>query len=452
MLRSRARYDLRSKDTLGKRPGYGKPVILLVVLVVTRIGAEIAQRLGQAALVGELIAGVVLGVVAAQFSGMLPVLADLGDNEVFLAITDLGIFFLMLLAGIELQPRELTESSKGSLAVAVAGTLVPMAMAMGMGLGWYFLPESDLKGAQTLFLGVALAVTAIPVAVKVLMDLGQLESKAGRMIVSAAVIDDVLSLLFLAMLTSVIRTGSAPDLAAIGWLSGQIAAFFAITVAIGHYGFPRASRWLKRARVEELEFSALLIAALGYAMLAEALGLHFIMGAFVAGLFFGRGTPDPDTFEDVKKKVSGITTGFLAPVFFASIGLHLSFAAFVEIPVFLALIVIVAIAGKVIGAGATAAAVGMNARGALTVGVDMSGRGAVELVVADVALRAGLYSAPDPTPPAVASLLSTVVTMAIATTLLMPLGLKWIASRGGSQSRWRRRQTGIIRSGAVLDA
>ncbi len=401
--------------------------ILLVILVVTRIGAEIAQRSGQAALVGELIAGVVLGVVAGQFSGALPVLAELNDNEVFQAITDLGIFFLMLLAGIELQPRELAESSKGSLAVAIAGTAIPMAM--GMGMGWYFLPESDLKGARTLFLGVALAVTAIPVAVKVLMDLGQLETSAGRMIVSAAVIDDVLSLLLLAVLTSVIRTGSLPDIATLGWLSGQIAAFFVITLAIGHYGFPWAGKWLKRAHVEELEFTALLIAALGFAMLAEALGLHFIMGAFVAGLFFSRRTPDPETFDGVKTKVSGITSGFLAPVFFASIGLHLSFAAFVEIPVFLLLIVVVAIAGKVLGAGITARLVGMSTRNALAVGVGMSGRGAVELVVADVALRAGLFTMAQPSP-VVDSLFSSVVVMAIVTTLLMPIGLRWVLSRG----------------------
>jgi len=400
--------------------------VLLVILVVTRLGAEIAERLGQAALVGELIAGVVLGLVAGQFSGALPVLSDLGHDRVFQALTDLGIFFLMLLAGTELQPRELTESSKGAVAVALGGTIMPMAM--GMGLGWYFLPQSELKFAQILFLGVALAVTAIPVAVKVLMDLGQLETKVGRMIVSAAVIDDVLSLLLLAVLTSVLRTGSIPDLASIGWLIAQIAAFFAITIAIGGYGFPKASQWLKRTRVEEFEFSALLVVALAFAMLAEALGLHFIMGAFVAGLFFSRGTPDPDTFEDVKKKVSGITTGFLAPVFFASIGLHLSFEAFIDIPVFLALIVVVAILGKVIGAGVTAKWFGMDVRDAATVGIGMSGRGAVELVVADVALRAGLFSMPDPPPPVVASLFSAVVVMAIATTLLMPLGLKWILS------------------------
>jgi Kef-type K+ transport system membrane component KefB len=406
--------------------------ILLVILVVTRLGAEIAERLGQAALVGELIAGVMLGVVAGQFSGAFPVLSDLGDDRVFQALTDLGIFFLMLLAGTELQPHELTESSKGALAVAVGGTIVPMAM--GMGLGWYFLPQSDLKVAQVLFLGVALAVTAIPVAVKVLMDLGRLETKVGRMVVSAAIIDDVLSLLLLAVLTSVLRTGSIPDMARIGWLITQIVTFFAITIAVGRLGFPKASQWFKRARVEEFEFSALLIAALAYAMLAEALGLHFIMGAFVAGLFFSRGTPDPETFEDVKKKISGITTGFLAPVFFASIGLHLSFKAFVDIPVFLALIVVVAIAGKVIGAGVTALSFGMGARDATAVGIGMSGRGAVELVVADVALRAGLFSMPEPPPPVVASLFSAVVVMAIATTLLMPLGLKWIVSLDTSRS------------------
>lgn len=407
--------------------------ILLVVLVVTRLGAEAAERLGQAALVGELIAGVVLGVVAGQFSDTLPVLSDLSDNDVFQAITDLGIFFLMLLAGIELQPRELAESSKGALAVALGGTIVPLAM--GMGLGWYYLPESEFKVAQALFLGVALAVTAIPIAVKVLMDLGQLESKAGRMIVSAAVIDDVLSLLLLAILTSVIRTGSVPDLASMFWLATQIAAFFAITIAIGRYGFPKASQWLKRAHAEEFEFSGLLIAALAFAMLAEALELHFIMGAFVAGLFFSRGTPDPEAFEDVKIKVSGVTTGFLAPVFFASIGLHLSFAALVEIPLFLALLIVIAIVGKIIGAGLTALWLGMDARDSMTVGIGMSGRGAVELVVADVALRAGLFSVPESPPPVVASLFSAVVIMAIATTLLMPIGLKWIASDSGSTSQ-----------------
>lgn len=407
--------------------------VLLVVLLVTRLGAEIAERLGQAALVGELIAGVALGVVAVQFAEALPVLSDLGDDEVFQAITDLGIFFLMLLAGTELQPRELTESSKGALAVALGGTVVPFAM--GMSLGWLYLPESELKVAQALFLGVALAVTAIPIALKVLMDLDQLESKAGRMIVSAAVIDDVLSLLLLAVLTSVIRTGSMPDPGMVVRLIAQIGAFFAITIVVGRYGFPQASRWLKSARVEEFEFSALLIAALAFAMLAEALGLHFIMGAFVAGLFFSRGTPDPETFEDVKTKVSGVTTGFLAPVFFASIGLHLNFTAFLEIPVFLALIIVVAIVGKVIGAGATALCFGMDARDAATVGVGMSGRGAVELIVADVALRAGLFSTPEPPPPVVDSLFSAVVIMAITTTLLMPLGLKWIVSLRALGSR-----------------
>ena len=396
--------------------------ILLVLLVVTRLGAEVAERFGQAALIGELIAGILVGLVAVQFSDALPVLADLEEDVVFQGITDLGIFFLMLLAGIELQPRELAETSTGSLAVALGGTIVPFGL--GIGLGWYFLPESDLKLAQTLFLGVAMAVTAIPVAVRVLMDLGQMETKPGRMIVSAAVIDDVLSLLLLAVLTSIIETGSIPDLQTFGLMVVKIAAFFVIAIALGRYGFPRAARLLKRARVPEFEFSALLIAALAYALLAETLGLHFIMGAFVAGLFFGRETPDPDTFDAVKIKVSGITTGFLAPLFFASIGLHLSFDAFVEIPGFLALIILVALLGKLFGAGIIALFFGLNARDSAIVGTGMAGRGAVELVIADIALQAGLFSVPDPPPPVVASLFSAIVVMAIVTTLLMPVGLK----------------------------
>lgn len=397
--------------------------VLLVLLVVTRIGAEIAERAGQAALVGELVAGIILGVVAHHYSDVLPVISEISDDAVFTAVTDLGIFFLMLFAGVELKPRDLTEGSRGAIVVAFGGAVVPLAM--GMGLGWIFLPDSELKPAQTLFLGVAMAVTAIPVAIKVLLDLGQMNTRVGRMIVSAAVIDDVLSLLLLAALTGVIRSGSLPDPASIGLLVLKVASFFIVAIAIGVFVFPRAAKMLKRARVDEFEFSALLIAALAYALLAEALELHFIMGAFIAGLFFSHQTPNAEIFENVKGKLSGITFGFLAPVFFASIGLHISFAPFVEIPGFLALLVAAAFLGKLIGAGLTALPFGFSQRDAYAIGVGMSGRGAVELIIADIALKAGLFSTPgSPTDPIVSGLFSAVVVMAVVTTLLVPIVLR----------------------------
>jgi len=408
---------------------------LLIILVTTRIAAEIAERVGQAALVGELVAGVLLGLLARQFSATFPVLAQVPEDEVFHAITDLGIFFLMLLGGVELQPRKLAEGTMAAVSVAVGGMVFPLAL--GVGLGWAVLPPSEVRVAQAIFLGVALAVTAIPVAVRTLMDLGQLNSRAGQMIVSAAIIDDVLSLALLAVLTAMIRSGTLPGAGALGLMGLQLVVFFVVSTLLGRYVLPRLSRLFKSANSGEFEFSALLIFALAESMLAEALGLHFILGAFLAGLFFSRRTPDHETYEDVKRKVSGVTTGFLAPVFFASIGFSLSFSPLSEAPVFLLLVLLIAILGKLIGGGAPAYWVGLPKRDAAAVGVGMVGRGAVELVIADIALRGGLFDAPEPVPPIVESLFPTIVLMAIVTTLLTPIGLRLLWSKTGETGRAR---------------
>lgn len=401
--------------------------ILLVLLVATRLFGELAKRVGQPTIVGELVAGIVLGVIISRYSSELPVLSELTDNEVFTALTDLAIFFLMLYAGVELRPTKLVRSSQSAVLVAVGGFVLPLAA--GFGLAWAFLPASELKIVQALFIGTAMAITAVPVAVKILMDLGKLESKPGQMIVSAALFDDVLSLVLLASLVAVIRTGSMPETKEIAFLVGEIAAFFAMTVAVGIWVVPRVSHLISRAKAQEFELSVLLITALAYAYVAELLGLHFIMGAFMAGLFFNRSDVSDEIYDRVKDRLSGITSGFLAPIFFASIGLHLDLAALTQIPVFLFLLIIVAFAGKLLGSGLVAYFQGMNARDATAVGFGMSGRGAVELIIADIALRGGIFLVPDPPPPIVANLFSAIVIVAVLTTLVTPIALRLTLNR-----------------------
>lgn len=398
--------------------------MLLVLLVATRVLGELAVRVGQPALTGELLAGVLIGVVVTTQSDAFPVLSALSDNHVFRAITDLGIFFLMLMAGLELRPEKLVNTSATAALVAVGGLIVPFGL--GWGLGWWLLPPSDVHGAQALFIGVALAITAVPVSVGVLMSLGQLDTPVGRIIVSAAVVDDVLSLLMLAVLTAVLQTGGVPEIAELGLLVGKIALFFVIAVALGIWVFPRLGQRVARFDSAELEFSFVVIVGLAYAVLAEQLSMHFLIGAFVAGLFFRRSTIDKKAYEDASHKVSAVTYGFLAPVFFASIGMHLSGKAVVDAPLFVALLLLAATAGKLLGAGVPARLAGMSGRDALAVGIGMNARGAVELVIADVAFRAGLFQTPEPAPPVVASMYSAVVLTAIVTTLATPIGLKWL--------------------------
>ena len=244
--------------------------ILLILLIVTRIFGEISERLGQPALLGELVSGIFLGVLVHHYDQTFYFLNGLSDNQVFKSITDLGIFFLMLLGGIELNPVKLIKSSKNAFIVATGGVVVPFAL--GILMGYLVLPESDILEAQLLFLGTVMAVTAIPVSIKSLMDLGQLDTRVGQIIVSAALIDDVLSLVLLAILTGILESGSIPGLLTLLLMLGKMVMFFIVASALGHYILPAIGKRLGRIRIDEFEFSLLLIVAMGFAFLADNLG------------------------------------------------------------------------------------------------------------------------------------------------------------------------------------
>ncbi|MBD3637892.1 MAG: cation:proton antiporter [Crocinitomicaceae bacterium] len=406
--------------------------ILLILLVTTRIFGEIARRLNVAALAGEIIGGIFLGLIFNQFSDTFTVLSDLENNEVFHAITELGMFFLMLYAGIELNFKSLKKASSVAVWVAVGGMVLPLLL--GVTVGWYYFPESELRSAQIFFLGVALAITAVPVAIKVLMDLKLLDSKLGRTIVSAAVIDDVISLILLAALTSFLQTGELPGFEGILIITGKIIVFFVATIAIGIYLLPRVAKFVdNKINIDESETSFLILMALLFSVLAELLGMHFILGAFIAGLFFSKRNMRKSVFKDVERKIKAITSGFLAPIFFASIGLHIDLQAIMEVPVFVIVLIIVATVSKVLGAAIPARISGFSKLDSLSIGSAMNARGAVELIIADVALRSGLFKLPEDSI-IIQNLFSAVVLMTIVTTLITPFVLRAIANRRDSSN------------------
>ncbi|GHG93005.1 cation:proton antiporter [Pseudodonghicola xiamenensis] len=401
--------------------------ILLVLLVVTRAFGELAERLAQPALVGELVAGIALGAAAAGFPETFPILSELPDNDVFATITDLAMFFLMLYAGVEMQSEKLFQRSSASLAVALGGMIAPLGLGVALGLA--FLPDTPLRLTQSLFIGVALAITAVPATVRILTDLGNLESPVGQIIVSAAVFDDILSLILLAWLTAMISGGEAPDLADLAILSGKIALFFLLSAAIGKFIFPWGGRIMSHLKIHELGISAILNGGFAFALLAEALGLHFIVGAFLAGLFFGRGTIDNETYERVSETLSAVTFGFLAPIFFASIGFHADFSVISAVPWFLALLLLSAFVGKIVGAGGAARIFGFTMNESVAIGVGMSPRGAVELVIAGIALDAGLFVSVSENDVIISNLFSAVVMMSVLTTVISPIILKLVFAR-----------------------
>ncbi|RZV36849.1 MAG: cation:proton antiporter [Chromatiales bacterium] len=398
--------------------------LILVLLVITRVFAELAERIRVPGIVGELMAGVALGLFLESFHDKLPVLWSATQSETYASIVSLGMFFLMLLAGIRMEPVDFARTSRSAIIVALGGMAVPVSA--GLLLGTLMLPESPLKLVQSLFLGVALAITAVPVAVRIFLSIGELETRVGKTVIAAALWDDLISLFLLALLIATMSNGGIAVFAAKDALPllAKVVFFFAVTIPAGLFLFPLLGRYFRYLRFPEVDFSMLLIAALAYATFAEWMDMHFIIGAFLAGMFFHPGVVPPDVYERVEKQMSGITRGFLAPIFFVSVGLHLDFSAIAAVPGFVGVLILVALVSKVVGAGLPAYWVGLSKPEAMMVGIGMSGRGAVELIVAGVALEAGLFLQPSPPPPIVASLYSAIVIMALVTTVLTPLLLR----------------------------
>ena len=402
--------------------------LLLVLLIVTRVFAELAERIDLPAIAGELTAGVALGLLLQISRDVTPGLWAATQSETYESLVHLGMFFLMLLAGIRMEPLDFARTSKSAIFVAMGGMIVPVGA--GIALGAAVLPESPLKLVQSLFLGTALAITAVPVAVRIFMDLGELDTRVGKTVIAAALWDDLISLFLLAFLVASISNHGVGEFGAdvLFLLLGKVLIFFAATIPFGIYVFPWIARYFKQLRFPEVDFSILLIGALAYATFAEVMGLHFIIGAFLAGMFFHPGMVPKASYRRVSIQMSGVTRGFLAPIFFVSVGLQLDFTAVSATPVFLTVLILIALLSKFIGAGIPALAIGLSERESMMVGVGMSGRGAVELIVAGIALEAGLFLQPSPPPPIVEGLYSSIVIMALVTTLAAPVILRWIAA------------------------
>ncbi|MDX1711011.1 MAG: cation:proton antiporter [Rhodovibrionaceae bacterium] len=399
---------------------------MLLVLLTARLLGHGAVNLGQPSSLGEIAAGIVLGVLATLFAVDLPWLAMPRDSEAIAIVAQGGIFMLLLAAGVEMDIKEIREHSREAFLVALGGMLVPLAA--GYLLAVSVLPEGPGRHIQALVVGVALAISAIPVAAKVFMDFGLLHHRVGETVIAAAVIDDVLGLVLLAIVTSLIAAGGVVDAAQLGLLLAQIVVFFAVTAAIGHWLCPHMWAWAHRQKAVALPLTLLIALALGFGVLAELLSMHFVLGPFMAGLFFDRARVGEQLYEHVRHVVDMVTFGFLAPVFFASIGLQLDLEAVVATPIFLAALIVIAFLGKVFGAGLPAYWSGFTRRESLAVGVGMSGRGAVEIVVAGIALQAGVF-ATQKGEAILDNMFSALVITAVATTMLTPVLLRPICRR-----------------------
>ena len=369
------------------------PLSMLVIFASAKLLAEVFERLGQPGIVGEILAGVIVGP---------HVLGWMAPNDVLRILSDLGVMFLLFRVGLEVKPAELMKVGGTAFVVALAGVIVPFLMGWGISAAW------GQPRIESIFTGAAMVATSVGITAQVLASRGLLQTRAARVILAAAVIDDVLGLIVLALVSSLAR-GS------ISYLDIALTAVLALgfTVFVAKFGARTVRRYMPRVQnnmvLAEGQFALAMTLLFALSLLAIYAGVAAIVGAFLAGMALS---------EAVDRRVCDLTNGvaeLLVPFFLAGVGLHLELSNLTDRSTLMlaGLILAAALVSKFIGCGL--GAIGMGRTDALRVAVGMVPRGEVGMVVAQIGLRMGVMAA---------SVYGIVVFMSVATTLIAPPLLK----------------------------
>lgn len=379
-------------------------VNIVIMLVSALLLGEVFKRLKLPALVGHLLAGVIIG----------PSLLNIVQpDDSFEVVVNLAIFFLMFLAGLELRPEEIKNAGRGAIILSVIAFIVPFAGGVAI---------SDLLGLQlltSLFVGLTLAITAVPVSAAVLMEFGLLKGKMGSTIMTAGIIDDILSLITLSIILQLAQSQGSPELAEIGLQIIKIAAFLG-GIFLLIYILRKSHHWLphkifplsEKLQTREIGFGILVVSAFGLAVLSEAAGLHFIVGTFFAGLLIYREIIGPENLEKVSVVFSAITLGFFSPIFFAFIGIEFEVQSIIQNTFLVMVLLAIAIAGKVGGGFIGARLAGFSNSESGVIGYLVNSRGMVELVIATIGLELRIIDN---------TLFTVIVAIGFITTVMAPV-------------------------------
>ena len=380
-------------------------ISIIIMMISALIVGEIFQRLKLPALVGQILAGVIIG------PSLLNVVQPSDSLKV---ITDLGVFFMMFIAGLELKPDEIKKAGKNALLISSIAFIAPFlggaAMASFLGLG--MIPS--------LFVGLALAITAVPVMAIVLMEFGMLKSKLGVTIMTAAVIDDIVSLIVLGVILQMAGSGHQEiDYSSLGFSVFKILIFlggillFDLALRKTKYRLPsQVSKVLGKLKTREIGFGILLISAFTLAVTAQIIGLHFIIGAFFAGLIIYHEVIGKENFERVSDVFSAVTFGLLAPIFFAFIGTEFNIQSIGKVLPLFVILLAVAIMGKIGGGFVASKIAGFSNSESRLIGYLMNNRGMVELVIASVGLQSKIIDI---------TIFTVIVAIGFITTIMAPI-------------------------------
>jgi Kef-type K+ transport system membrane component KefB len=357
---------------------------LSIIIVIAKASGYVSTRLGQPAVLGELIAGIILGPTILDMLHAWPVFSGdehLGESILFMA--EIGVLLLMMLAGLELDLQDLLRSGKTSGLAGTLGVFVPLLMGYGTARLFGF------DNSSSFVLALALAATSVSISAQTLMELKVLRSRVGLAMLGAAVFDDILVILLLSI-TTIFLGGVTGGFTAVIITFMRIILFLAIASALGFWLLPRLAARIDNLPISQGTIAFVLVVTLLFAWSAEVIGgIATITGSFLVGLFLSR-SPLRGQLE---AGVSAIAYGFFVPIFFVSIGLEVDLGAITGSDwTFAIAITIVAIISKILGSGLGARLSGFTNLESLQLGIGMVSRGEVGLIVATFALTHGLLT------------------------------------------------------------
>lgn len=368
---------------------------ITAMLTIAVLSGQLARRLGQPAVIGELIGGVILGptLLGVLFPTMYQRLfaADVAVGLARDGLLTIGMLFFLFIAGLEVSVAQVRQSGRKVVVTSLLGILVPFVL--GFGLVW-LTPTlwgplaTTNRFSLAVVVGVALSVTALPVIARILVDLDLMQDELAVVVLSAAIIDDLIGWTMFAMVLGAFVPDGAGYASEMPWLTPILGGVFVLAMVIGGRLLgPAAFRWIRLRLLWPGGFIAVTaILIFLAASIAEAIGIHAALGAFFVGVALSQQFEERDQARDV---IYQFAVSFFAPLYFVSIGLKVNFLEGFDV-LLVAVVLAAACFGKLAGAGLGAWLGGMPPRRALAVGFAMNARGAMALILATVALQEGL--------------------------------------------------------------
>lgn len=373
-------------------------LVLVAVIAATKAFGALAQRIGQPAVLGELLAGVVLG------GSALKVL-DPADPVVH-ALSELGVLILLFQIGLHTDLRSLAKVGSTALFAGAVGVVLPFVGGFGVAT------MMGVEALSAIVIGAALTATSIGISARVLSDLGQLKTPEGQVVIGAAVFDDVVGLIILSVVASMVA-GADLTVLGVGKIAAVAIGFVVIALALGSVAIPPLFRLIERVRISGTLSTAALGFALVLALLATQAGSAMIIGAFAAGLIL-HPTPQRHEIEENATQLGF----FFVPIFFATVGASIDLGALMspEALIIGSLLIVVGVVGKVLAGYAPWWFAGNK----LLVGVALVPRGEVGLIFAKLGLAAGVLTDER---------FGALMLMVVVTTFVTPPLLSLIATR-----------------------